>query len=664
MKHGLYRLPPPAGYVGGFQWRVLALFLLLLLLGNWAGTQYIAHRFRYQRALGTPLLEVGKVRIYQPLAWLVWGLKYQMRFAPDPRLTRPITEGFVIVVVAGVLSVWVVGWYQQRRVKRAMKGTEDLHGSARWADRRDIKASGLLGSPEGVYVGAWRDGDQLRYLKHNGPDHALAFAPTRSGKGVGLVLPTLLGSWQQSAVIYDIKGENWAKTAGWRSTLGPVFRFAPADAECSSRFNPLAEIRLGTQREVADTQNIAKMLVHDGVNAHEPYWSDTAELLLEGIILHVCYVAAKQGRVACLGDVHDLLTEPGKDFRKTLKEMLAYPHMPDGSVHPTIAAKAQDMLSKEDRNFDGVHSTAKTALKLYSDPVVAQVTSASDFRINDLVSHGRPVSLYIIVPASDKKRLRPLTRLMFTLIVNHLTERMEYDGVEQRKNKHRLLFLIDEFPSLRRMDVFADALSYMAGYGLKAYLITQDIRQIEDSYGAKESIVSNCNVRCAFAPNTYETAKLLSEMTGEQTVVRENYSFSGKRFDPVMKNVSASLDHVRRPLLTPDEVSRLRAATKTGEGANERITEPGQMLIFVAGQRPILGTQMLYFLDPVLSERAKLVPPVWLCAIEDGQEVRQRPVNRTPHVVSRIEVAPEDEAPAQMALSLPRRKDEELDGWI
>ena len=192
------------------------------------------------------------------------------------------------------------------------------------------------------------------------------------------------------------------------------------------------------------------------------------------------------------------------------------------------------MLDKEDRDFGGVLSTAKTALTLYSDPLVAKNTSASDFTIDDLVNHERPVSLYLVVPPSDKIRLRPLIRLMFTMTVNRLTEKMVFQGAEQKRNKHRLLLLIDEFPSLNRMEVFADALSYMAGYGLKAYLITQDIRQIVDAYGNNESIVSNCHVRIAFAPNQFETAELLSKMTGTATVQKASYNFSGSRLSPVM----------------------------------------------------------------------------------------------------------------------------------
>ena len=295
------------------------------------------------------------------------------------------------------------------------------------------------------------------------------------------------------------------------------------------------------------------------------------------------------------------------------------------------------MLDKEERDFGGVLSTAKTALTLYSDRLVAKNTSASDFRIDDLVNHSLPVSLYLVVPPSDKIRLRPLIRLMLTMTVNRLTERMLFEGAEQKHNKHRLLLLIDEFPSLNRMEIFADALSYMAGYGLKAYLITQDIRQIVDAYGNNESIVSNCHVRIAFAPNQFETADLLSKMTGTTTVSKASYNYSGSRFAPVMANVNASVDHIERLLMTPDEVLRLKPSQKTGVGISERIVAPGQMLIFVSGHHPILGTQMLYFLDPVLSERAAVPPPTKLITVEDGEISPQKPCDRTRNVISKPE---------------------------
>jgi type IV secretion system protein VirD4 len=303
-----------------------------------------------------------------------------------------------------------------------------------------------------------------------------------------------------------------------------------------------------------------------------------------------------------------------------------------------VREKAQEMLDKEAKDFGGVLSTAKTALTLYSDPLVARNTSASDFAISDLVGHERAISLYLVVPPSDKIRLRPLIRLMFTMVVNRLTERMAFEGTDQKPNKHRLLLLIDEFPSLNRMEIFADALSYMAGYGIKAYLVTQDIRQIVDAYGANESIVSNCHVRIAFAPNQFETAELLSKMTGTTTVPKASYNFSGSRLSPVMGHINASVEYIQRPLMTPDEIGRIKPPKKEGEGTAERIVEPGDMLIFVSGHHPILGTQILYFADPILSARARVAPPKELWFLEEGAVVQQPPFDRTRHAISKPDI--------------------------
>jgi type IV secretion system protein VirD4 len=653
----VYRTPRHPGFVGGYNWPAAVAGALWLLAVNIAATQLVAHSFGYQPALGTPVLAYGSFKLYPPHLWCLWVLKHAG--STDPRIRLPILTGALVVVVGSALTVVVVYAMNLRRARKLSENTEDLHGSARWAHPDDVRATGLLDSTQGVYVGGWRDpaGNRLHYLRHNGPEHVLAFAPTRSGKGVGLVIPTLL-AWSESAVIYDIKGENWARTAGFRHQSDHLcFKFSPVEIGNGSRFNPLAEIRIGTPRDVSDAQNVADMIVRTGEDSpQERYWQDAAASIATGMILHVCYAADAEGRIACLSDLAAVFTHPGQSFRDTLLELENFPHDPTRerqwrtaggeltATHPVVREKVREMLDKEDRDFSGVLSTAKTALTLYSDPLVARNTSASDFTINDLVNHERPVSLYLVVPPSDKIRLRPLMRLIFTMIVNRLTERMDFEGPAQKRNRYRLLFMIDEFPSLKRMDVFSDALSYMAGYGLKAYLITQDIRQIVDEYGPNESIVSNCHVRVAYSPNQYDTAELLSKMTGTKTVQKASFNFSGSRLAPIANHVSASVDHIERPLMTPDEVMRLKPPKKTGHGARERIVAPGDMLIFVSGQYPIHGTQILYFADPVFAKRAAIPPPAQFFTLEDGVVQPQSPSNQTRNVISRPETSPMERA--------------------
>ena len=380
----LYRTPRKPGYLGGYNWHATTLGCFLLVVVNFIATQYIAARFWYQPALGAPILRSKSASIYLPFSWIVWGWHYCT--SQDERIRRPFFEGEMIVFTGSLLCVGIFFVLASRRTRKLTENAEDLHGSARWADEEDVRDTGLLSTTQGVYVGGWRPegGHRLSYLRHNGPEHVLAFAPTRSGKGVGLVIPSLL-VWEESAVIYDIKGENWAKTAGFRSKRGHLcFKFSPVEQQSSSRFNPLSEVRLFTPRDVSDAQNIANMIVRTGEDSpQERYWQDAAASITTGMILHVCYEAALEGRVACLADLSHVFTRPGSGFRDTLEELLNFEHdpghkhdwrMPTGHktlTHPVVREKVQEMLDKEDRDFGGVLSTAKTALTLYSDPLVS-----------------------------------------------------------------------------------------------------------------------------------------------------------------------------------------------------------------------------------------------------------------------------------------------------
>ncbi|MGH9893422.1 MAG: type IV secretory system conjugative DNA transfer family protein, partial [bacterium] len=242
-----------------------------------------------------------------------------------------------------------------------------------------------------------------------------------------------------------------------------------------------------------------------------------------------------------------------------------------------------------------VISSAIKFLNLYRDPTVAANTAVSDFAVSDLVEAERPVSLYLTVPPSDIDRTRPLIRLVLNQIGRRLTESLaSRSGELERGHRHRLLLMLDEFPTLGRLPFFENALSYLPGYGVKAYLIAQDLSQLYGAYGRDESIVSNCHVRIAYAPNKIETAKLLSEMTGSMTVFRETRSYTGNRLAPFLFHVIASEQESQRPLLTPDEAMRL-----PDEAA----------LVFVAGSPPIFGRKIRYFLDPIFRSRSSLPSP-------------------------------------------------------
>lgn len=217
------------------------------------------------------------------------------------------------------------------------------------------------------------------------------------------------------------------------------------------------------------------------------------------------------------------------------------------------------------------------------------------------------------------------------MIVLTMADEMEFDdGRAKAAHKHRLLLMLDEFPTLGKIEVFEEALAYIAGYGMKAYIITQDVSQLYKAYTREESIISNCHVRVAYAPNKLETAEWMSKMTGNTTVVKEQVTTSGKRFGAVLDNVSRSYQEVKRPLMEPDEIMRLPGPVKDASG--EKIVEAGEMLVFVAGHSVIRGRQILYFADPVFSKRSKLKP------------VPTDVVRKAPGQPAAIAPAPEDEA--------------------
>ena len=166
--------------------------------------------------------------------------------------------------------------------------------------------------------------------------------------------------------------------------------------------------------------------------------------------------------------------------------------------------------------------------------------------------------------------------------------------------------MADELTGVGKLSVIEEQLAYMAGYGIKAYIIIQDLSQLHALYGKDESIISNCHIRVAFAPNKVETAEVLSKMSGTTTIVKKSITSSRNRTAVLLGNVSDTLQEVQRPLITVDEVMRLAPAKKDKNG---NITEAGDMLIFIAGESPIYGKQILYFKDKAFLDRSKVQLP-------------------------------------------------------
>ncbi|MCZ8172539.1 MAG: conjugal transfer protein TraG, partial [Brevundimonas sp.] len=498
-----------------------------------------------------------------------------------------------------VMSVW--------RAQEAKK--VETYGSARWAETEEVKGAGLLG-PDGVVLGRY----DSHYLRHDGPEHVLCFAPTRSGKGVGLVVPSLL-TWPGSAIVHDIKGENWQLTAGFRAQHGRVLLFDPTNAK-SSAYNPLLEVRRG-EWEVRDVQNIADILVDpEGSLEKRNHWEKTSHALLVGAILHVLYAEADK----TLAGVAAFLSDPKRPIESTLAAMMTTAHLGEAGPHPVIASAARELLNKSDNERSGVLSTAMSFLGLYRDPVVAEVTRRCDWRIGDVVGGRHPTTLYLVVPPSDINRTKPLIRLILNQVGRRLTE-----DLQAKAGRHRLLLMLDEFPALGRLDFFESALAFMAGYGLKSFLIAQSLNQIEKAYGANNSILDNCHVRVSFATNDERTAKRVSDALGTATEMKAMKNYAGHRLSPWLGHLMVSRSETARPLLTPGEVMQL---------------PPSDEIVMVAGTPPIRAKKARYYEDARFKERILPPPSLAISKQVRPDDWTMLPLPQRPQIVEASQAAP------------------------
>jgi type IV secretion system protein VirD4 len=468
---------------------------------------------------------------------------------------------------------------------------------------------------EVVYTPRRRVIRKIKLLRDGKNTHLFGFCPTRSGKGVGMVIPTAL-TWRHSIVMNDPKGEAYALTAGFRKACGQdIIKFEPACTDGTGAcWNPLDEIRIFTLHDVADAQMIMTMACDPKGKGLDDYFDKAGYEFLTAVALHVRYTSSEGSLGACA----NFLGDPNWDSDKQMyTEMMQATHDPEGKMgwtdslgapsktHPMIANAAKTMLNKEDKDRSGVLSTAKSLLSLYLDPIVANNTSRSDFLARDLMMGEKAVSLYFVVQPPDMERLTPLTRLFYAICIRRNAADMQFEGGRSKATyKHRLLMVIDEAMSLQKLPILQEALSYVAGYGIRMFFLVQDIVQVEELYGDKQSFDSGAETRIAYAPNKIETAEKLARMTGKTTVSEEGASRSSGMWGFKSGSVSLSNNKTARDLVTADEFMSLHTQ---------------DMIVFVKGQPPIYGRKSFFYENPTLLERSKIAAP------KESSRLRARP---------------------------------------
>jgi type IV secretion system protein VirD4 len=552
--------------------RLLAiLFASVSIIAGFAvATQYVAQHLGHPSWLG-PRIELFGQPVYAPWKMLIWNGQYGRSF---PSL---FAQAFLIVgasVLCSLLFALIAGGRGRVQVKEL--------GRDKWAHLRDMQRAGLL-TGRGTVIGEYHN----RLLTFDGPEHQLVSGASRSGKGVGHVIPTLL-NWPASVLAYDVKGELWTTTAGFRSRFSHCLFFNPTRMD-SVRFNPLLEVRKGPH-EVRDAQNIVEMLVNpDGSKTTLDIWDQQASQLLVALILHVLYTELDDRKH--LGVVRRRLL----DFRRTCIDMIEMCHRFNPMTrtpepHPEIAMVAKELLSQPPKFQASVRGTAASYLTLFADEIVCRNIAVSDFTVADLACAEHPVTLYLQPPPSDAPRLKPLVRLILNQTCRALMEHLDRDGRGHPKC-HRLLLMLDEFPTLGRLEFFQMNLRQMAGYGIKAHLIVQSFNDIIEQYGPHNSVIDNCHILVAFASADTTTQQRLSQMTGTVTEYRESYS--GPRWKLASMNRTISQVEQVRPLLQPGDVRELPS---------------GEQLLFVTGRPPMRTDKLRHYDHPMFRSRV-LAPP-------------------------------------------------------
>jgi type IV secretion system protein VirD4 len=550
-----------------------------LLLGMQAATQAFAWTYRWAPELGPAFRPAPELALYAPWSIVFW------RFAFGEEAGKAVARSAPLILIGGAMGLGA----------GAAAGRGGLARRRGWGGSGDARRAGLA-AKGGCVIGLL--GGKLLATTDLRP--TLVTGGTRSGKGRGHVMPTLL-SWGSSVLVHDPKRELWRQSAGWRSSFSHALYFDPRNP-ASARWNPLAEIQPGPG-ELAQVQRLVAILADPGGGREdEAIWDKAASEILEAVILHVLYTAADADKT--LLTVRRLLA----DLDRTAEVMTRALHRPgpdgEGETHPFIAVAVRGYAAMHDRFRTSVQGTARSYLKWLAGEDIERVLSRSDFALGDLVCAETPMSLYVQVAPGDAAALRPLVRLFFYAAAQTLTvdETRAADGRAKRRN---LLMLMDEFPLLGRISFFEKSLRLLSGYGVKVMFVAQSLNDIVETYGANNTILDNCAVYTAFAALDPLTQEKVSRMTG---VVLETRTGRSGPAGLGAGRSSVSRSQIERPLLDPGEVRGLPDALQ---------------IIFAAGIRPLRARKLRYDKAQPFRGRARIAAP--------DQSLRLDTPGRPPH---------------------------------
>jgi type IV secretion system protein VirD4 len=481
----------------------------------------------------------------------------------DPKLKM---SGFI---AAAVMAILLIAAFAPR--------PKAVYGDARFARFAEIKRMGLL-ALKGIIIGKL-GAFSPKFLRYGGDGHILLVAPTRSGKGVGIVMPNLL-SYPDSIVVLDLKKELFHTTSGFRQDHGQkVFVFSPSDPNKQTCcYNPLDAVRRDKERRIGDLQVIAHLLIAEG-HGENKMWTQEARSLFVGLALY----ALDMGEPLTFGHIMRILqtnADLGDCFKKLIKE---HSDKLDYSCINILA----NFANKAEKEKSGVKSGLTGALELWNDPLIDNATSRSDFSFDDL--RRKRTTIYFAIAQDELERLSFLINMFFQQLVGVIARRQP--GPDE---PYQVLALIDEFASLGRMDLLIEKLPFMAGFNFKMMLVIQGLAQLDRLYApaGREIVLQNAAIQIFFASNDVQTTEYISERLGTFTETQKNRShstpsgFGGSGSG----SVSTSVTYYARQLMKPEEVRQLSRS---------------KAIIFVENERPVMARKVVYYKDKTFTSRVQ-----------------------------------------------------------
>jgi type IV secretion system protein VirD4 len=416
-----------------------------------------------------------------------------------------------------------------------------------------------------------------KIIFNNENGHIYVNGPTRGGKGISIIIPTLL-SYTESVFVYDIKKENFEKTAGWRKKFSHVVKLEFASPD-SAHFNVMSYVKKGDS-EIAELQNIIENLTNPGGQQQDnDYWVLTAKNLILACMLHLLYSQDDpQSPPASLPGVRVFTLSQGKD--ETVKIMANAKHILNSytneyEAHPEVKRICVEMQNKSDKELSGVFGSATSYMGLFSDPIIARNTNDSDFELRDMFNGEHPMSLYLVVKPKDRQRMTPLVRMLIQSLSDCVMESVS-------KKKHPILCLIDEFNSLGKMPFFETNIAYYMGYGMRCMVVCQGFNQLFGTYGRDTSILDNCKFKLILGVSTPDDAKVVSDYLGTLSIAKSSVSKSGNIGTFISSGRSESVSESEQKLMTPEAILHMPYE---------------DWLLITNGRYPYKGKKIMYYID-------------------------------------------------------------------